>query len=663
MGKNIDKRLWGVLGKQQTYFSPQKQIQGKTKTPLNANAFDSWDAKRSVFRRVDGYENAVQQGGVVPQGGSPAVSPTPTMTSTPTPSITPTLTSTPTPSITQTQTPSITPSSTPYPLPLNPTIWYDASDSSTLTLISSGGTNYVSRWNSKGSSTWTLSGVSTDTMPILSASTLMPGNPNIVRFTSNTTAASRDYLQSFNNTAIGHTGSTIFQVWAKPSGYTYATSIAFTRVYSGLTNGGIAVNASSASLDAQSINLNASANIVNIQAYDQNNYSFSYTIPQYSATNLNDKFIYQVRIPGTANQFSTFEINQSAGTNTTAFTGTTTTPRINSFTLGLSNVSTGGTITTNNMNVELAEIMYFDTVLTNTQIEQVELYLKDKWRYDEWASPVPTPTPTSSTTPTPTPSITPTQTITQTPSGTPPTFSPSSLSPAIWVDFSDSTTMSIRTSGGVSFLQSINNKGVDTSITGFSQTTAADQPKIATSLVFTGTSISAATVSNDWILNSSGITGNSWTTVLVIGRKSGTAVSVPATRFEWAGGNSATVYWNNTSTTNRQAIFSGSNTTYDFTNPKTSTFSGQSYLQYFSSTGLTTVEYGEINGSGTTLSQVGSDRINWPQSSTLYLLNENGATDDKQAEMGEIIMLRRELTSTEKTNLYNYLKNKWAITY
>lgn len=102
MGKNIDKRLWGVLGKQKSFYSPQKQVEGKTKTPLNANAFDSWDVKRSRFKRVDGYENQVpnhiQQHGVVP-----------VIELTHTPSITPTLT----PTLTPTNTP--TPSSTPAP--------------------------------------------------------------------------------------------------------------------------------------------------------------------------------------------------------------------------------------------------------------------------------------------------------------------------------------------------------------------------------------------------------------------------------------------------------------------------------------------------------------------------------------------------------------------
>ena len=109
MSKNIDKRLWGVLGKQQTFFSPQKQVQGKTKVPLNANAFDSWDVKRSRFKRVDGYENAVQQGGVVPQATSgPVISPTPSPTLTQTPTNTPSPTPSFTPTMTQTQTPSLT---------------------------------------------------------------------------------------------------------------------------------------------------------------------------------------------------------------------------------------------------------------------------------------------------------------------------------------------------------------------------------------------------------------------------------------------------------------------------------------------------------------------------------------------------------------------------
>lgn len=104
MNNKIDKRLWGVLGKQQTYYSPQQFLQGKTKIPLNASPFESWDAKRSKYNRVDGFENRIQQHGVVPQG-TPIV-PTPS----PTPNVTPTPSSTPNPpSPTQTNTPTITP--------------------------------------------------------------------------------------------------------------------------------------------------------------------------------------------------------------------------------------------------------------------------------------------------------------------------------------------------------------------------------------------------------------------------------------------------------------------------------------------------------------------------------------------------------------------------
>ena len=656
MGKNIDKRVWGVLGKQKTFFSPQKQVEGKTKSPLNANAFDSWDSKRSTFRRVDGYENAVQQGGVVPQQTSgPAVSPTPT------PSITPTFT----PTQTQTQTPSITPSSTPYPLPLNPTIWYDASDSSTLTLINSGGTNYVSAWQSKGSANWSLSGANTDTMPVLSASTLMPGNPSIVRFTPNGTASLRDYLVSFNNTPLGHTGSTIFQVWAKPSGSTYANGLSFTRVYSGLTNGGTATNSVGAPFDNQSLNMAAAGLITNGQTYSNPSsfYVYTFNVPNYSAASLNDKFIYQTKIPFNAGEFGTFELNQSAGTYTTAFTGATILgspilPQINSFNFGVSSISTGGTISTSNMNVELAEVMYFNTVLSDSQVEQVELYLKDKWRYDEWASPVPTPTQTASPTTTPTPSITPT--MTNTPST--PAFDPLTLNPMIWVDFNDASTLSLRSG---QFVQSVSNKGNWTAFTGFSQTTAANQPSWSASTM--GTGKSAITISNDFLVAPSNLTGSSWNTFAVM-KYAGTnpfgLISINgASGRAWSNlyperNNSRYAnYRLDTGGLEYRANFTG------FTGFNT-THIAQGYM---SNTATTIVDYMTVNNSALT-ETITSNSVpgtGYPGSITspvFRIINVDEFQTPVSGEVGEIYMFDKELTSTQQTNLINFLRTKWGIT-
>ena len=651
MGKNIDKRVWGVLGKQQTYFSPQKQVEGKTKTPLNANAFDSWDAKRSRFKRVDGYENAVQQGGVVPQQTSgPAVSPTPT----PTITQTQTQTSTPTPSITPTFTP--TPSSTPYPLPLNPTIWYDASDSSTLTLISSGGTNYVSAWQSKGTTTWSLSGANTDTMPVLSASTLMPGNPNIVRFTTNATTSLRDYLVSFNNTPIGHTGSTIFQVWAKPSGSTYATALSSTRVYSGLTNGGTAT--SFGVIDQQNTITALNGALSSIQTYSTNSSgtTAALLVPVYSAAALNDKFIFQVRTPFTAGQFSTFELNQSGGTGANAFSGTTVIPSINSFSIGITSITTGGTITTTNQNIELCEIMYFDTVLTNAQVEQVELYLKDKWRYDEWASPVPTPTQTSS------PTTTPTKTLTPTPSTTPP-FNPITLNPMIWVDFNDTATLSLRSG---QFVQSVSNKGNWTAFTGFSQTTAANQPSWSASTM--GTGMSAITISNDFLQSTTSITGSAWNTVIVL-KFSGTNVFQPIKiTGTITGQNSA---WSNIyadRSNSRYANFFvqfSSDYRAGFT-PFTGWTSGHIVQSYMSNSALTIVDYFTVNNSAQTETNISNSVISTGApgnmvSNQFRIVNEDGIYSDIPGEIGEMYMFNKELTSTEQTNLINFLKTKWGI--
>lgn len=113
MSNRIDKRVWGVLGKQQTYYSPLKALEGKTKVPLNANSFESWDSKKSRYYRVDGVPNHIQQHGVVPQDAitpTPSPSPSPTITVTPTNTNTPSITCSVTPTITETITP--TPSCT-----------------------------------------------------------------------------------------------------------------------------------------------------------------------------------------------------------------------------------------------------------------------------------------------------------------------------------------------------------------------------------------------------------------------------------------------------------------------------------------------------------------------------------------------------------------------
>jgi hypothetical protein len=385
MKGRIDKRVWGVLGKQQTYFSPQKQVEGKTKTPLNANAFDSWDAKRSTFRRVDGYQNAIQQGGTVIGQTTPVpdVSPTPTSTPQSTPSFTPSETPTNTP------TPSITPSSTPFPF-VQPSLWFDASDSTTMNLILSGGTTLISQITSKGTSNWTLTGQTSDRYPTYSASTSLPGSPNIIRFTPNATASLRKALVAFDRPTLTHTGSTIFMVWSQPAG----TPAFVNQVYSGNTNGTLVVSGTD-TLDRLQFGAIAT-NIANTNIYPQNSSQVAGIPAPFSATNLNGKYLMKAVLPANPG-FGSWELNQSGGTGTLLFTGTTVSPRWNAFNLGCTSNSTQQLFAINN-NIELAEMMVYNRELSSSEQEAVELYLRDKWRYDEWASPVPTPTPTPTAT-------------------------------------------------------------------------------------------------------------------------------------------------------------------------------------------------------------------------------------------------------------------------
>jgi hypothetical protein len=394
-----DKKLWGVLGKQKEYYHPN-QFVGE-RVPLNANPLDAWDTKRSRYRRVDGISNDEQQSGVPETSSGSVPSPTPTMTSTNTPTPTITSTQTPTQTNTNTPTPSITPSSTPYPLPSTPALWYDSSNVASIDYITSGGTNYVAGWRSIGTYQKYLTGATTNTMPIWSGSSKLPGSPNVVRFTKNSTAGFQDYLsQRYDNTVIPNSGLTVFFVITNP-GYSYATNIVSAngwgysmQLYSGnTTNGGFTPLPSI--IGAPTIYNNIANNALNVVTvnYTMSGLTFNNSIPNFSSTSIADKWIYTQVMPYPTGK-PYYEINQSGGTNTTTITGGNS-RGVNALNLGMQ-VSSGGTITTVNAGVEIAEIMIYNTELSVSQQEAVQLYLRDKWRYDEWANPVPTPTPTPS---------------------------------------------------------------------------------------------------------------------------------------------------------------------------------------------------------------------------------------------------------------------------
>jgi len=270
--------------------------------------------------------------------------------------------------------------------------------------------------------------------------------------------------------------------------------------------------------------------------------------------------------------------------------------------------------------------------------------------------------------------MTPTQTITQTNTPSPTPFSPLSYNPMIWIDFNDSSTLSLRTTGGTSYVQSVSNKGNWTGLTGFSQTTAADQPKWSASTM--GTSKSAVTISNDWLVANTFITGTTWNTFAVMKFSASTASFSVVTA---AGGGplGGSGFWSpivpqpaspnfryinaldqNGSTTQHRVRFNG--------------YSGYNTTQvcqsYISNTATTVVDYMNFNNSGTTevilksnLTQTGMPGT-YTGGTTFSIINQVGATENVIGEIGEIIMFNKELTSSEQSTLVNHLKTKWGIT-
>jgi hypothetical protein len=278
----------------------------------------------------------------------------------------------------------------------------------------------------------------------------------------------------------------------------------------------------------------------------------------------------------------------------------------------------------------------------------------------------PTITPTNTQTQTNTPSVTatnsatPTNTLTPTPSATPP-FNPLTLNPMIWVDFNDVSTLSLRSG---QFVQSVSNKGNWTAFTGFSQTTAANQPSWSASTM--GTGMSAITISNDFLQAPSNLTGSSWNTVMVL-KFSGSNGFQPVK----ITGSSARA-WSNLFADAANSRY------YDFIIQSggleyRQVFTGYSAYStphiaqsYLSNSSTTVVDYFTINNSGQTetnlQNNLGLTGNPGNYTSPIFrIVNEDEFQPAASGEIGEMYMFDKELTSTQQTNLINYLKTKWGI--
>lgn len=379
---NIGKKLWGVLGKQQTYYYQPGLAQQGEKTPLNADAFVAWDYKKSKYRRVDlvprQMENDAQQAGVVPQGTS---TPVPDVSPTPTPSANPTSTPTPTPSF----TPTVTPSSTPYPLPETPALWYDSTNLGSIDYITSGGTDYVSTWRSIGTYQKSLSGSSINNMPVWSGSSRFPDSPRIVRFTRQSNTALIQWLsQRFDSTLIPQSGITIFQVVANPVGGTYTVGGANSFLFPlQLVSGNTTTGGFTPPLQLNYNNIiNNPGNGFQINT-NINGVATANSITQALSGNaINNKFLYS-QVVAQASASSPFTLNATGGTLPSPITGTNQ-GNITTVSFGAL-LTSGGTIQTSlNPHAEVGEVMIYNRVLASGETIQVLNYLKDKWKYTSW---------------------------------------------------------------------------------------------------------------------------------------------------------------------------------------------------------------------------------------------------------------------------------------
>jgi hypothetical protein len=351
------KITWGFLGKLKTYknsaYKEQKNLTieerfealNKSKKPYNSEDFEG---------RI-----IVVGGGGVYQQTTPTPSPTPTMT--PTPSSTP--------------IPSFNPSSLG-----DLQLWFDADDSSTLSLV---GGNTVDTWTSKGLLDVVMSAPTTERRPGYTTTGGQGGNSAVVIYSSST-AANRSGLLSVDSTKSLDlsTGYTHFIVGKNIGTKTTANLYNSTSLLSMWNTGGTGTYSSKLLLYQSRVTqdyLQTGATTGVINQYSA--YANASAFTQASDYVLNSLVVdYTDLYPGKyygKNIVSGNTINASLTTSgMTTFTGKT----VNTY--GIVSTKYTGTETNTNTNpFEIYEILLYNKVLSPSQINQVENYLRNKWEY------------------------------------------------------------------------------------------------------------------------------------------------------------------------------------------------------------------------------------------------------------------------------------------
>lgn len=658
--------------------------------------------------------------------------PTQTPTTTATPSITPsqtqTQTQTPTPSITASVsvTPTLTPTPSPSPLPssANLRFWIDASDTTTITKNVN---NKVSQWNDKGPYSYNLLQSNSNNQPVYTSSTLnaqVTGLPCVSFNGLNTTGGT---FMSVSGISFSDTGYTYFFVAGisrdESEGFAFSLDGPTSsptlssnyylysqnqgggsdRIYVGADNTSWYANLEANSADTISRSSGLFLGVVTGLTNSTSQVQLNGVTLITNQTGTTTDTITSIAVGGPSGSTSQFlalsEVMEVIVYDTVLNSAQiaavqnslqnkwmysqwlvtpTPTPSITASPTMTPTNSPTPSITASPTNTPTPSITASQTPsLTPSNTPSVTPSLTASPTNTPTPSVTPEPTPTVTNTPsstatptgTPGPSPTPTNTatVTQSPTQTntpsPTPFNPATLSPQIWVDFSDTSTMTFRS--GTNFLSRITNKGVYGSLTAFTQTTAANQPLVTGTTQFTGSGLSAVTISNDFLTSVVTTTASTnWTKVIVSTNLANNA----SFKFDDGSGGSYGDYMQQTSTSVRKAFFAGG-TFYrrDCTLSNRPT-TGQTFIDYVSTSGASIISYSSFNGSGTTESVVagsnyGSAAQNRPPVSTLYLLNDPGDGTIYSGEIGEIYFFTRELTSTETTNLLNYLKTKWNLKY